>query len=190
MAEARRSLHLEKLQQDFKLWDRMRLDVDITTPLPQTWIATTAEMTAVVAEMSREARNQDTVRLPLSRTPTSILLTCIQSVNDLVHHTTNGAMTDDALDHHLEVAAMLLHNVTTAPATDQDLITTTRAVAGARARQSLAARVVATRLATTTPTASIPKQADIHRRSQKLSRATFKWAMVMKTRTRKPRWRA
>lgn len=168
----------------------MRLDLDITTPLLQIWIATTAEMTVVVAEMSRVVRDQDTVRLPLPRTPRSILLTRSQSANDPVHHTASVATTDDAPDHRLEVDETLLHSASTAPATDLDHITTIRAAAEARAHQSQAVQVAATRLATITRTASIPAQADRHQPNQRRSRATFKWVMAMKTRIPKPRWRA
>lgn len=126
---------MEKLP-DLKLLDRMRLNLDITTPQSQAWIATTAETTAVVAEMSRVARNQDTVRPPPLSLLTSISLTCEQNANDPAHHTTNAAMTDDALDHRLEAGAMLLHNATIAPTTDLDL--KTRAPARPRAHQSQA----------------------------------------------------
>jgi hypothetical protein len=83
---------------------------------------------------------------------------------------------------------MLLHNVTTAPTTDLD--PGTHATARPRAHRSLAVSVLAADLATPTQTAPTLGRASRPLPSLRRPRAMFKWAMVSKTRTQKPRWLA
>jgi hypothetical protein len=141
-----------------------------------------------VAATSRVARNRDMVLFFPPTMPMSFLLTGFQNANDHAHHTTNAATTDDDLALHLEAVAMLLHNDSTVPTTDPD--PATHATARPLAHQNLAVSVVAADLATPTQTAPTLGRVSRPLLSPRRSRAMFKWAMVSKTRTQKPRWLA
>jgi hypothetical protein len=141
-----------------------------------------------VAATSRVARNRDMVLFFPLTMPTSILLTSFQNANDLAHHTTNAATTDDDLALHLGVVAMLLLNDTTAPTTDPD--PATHATARPRAHQSLAASVVAAGLGMPTRTAPTLGRVSRPLPSPRHSHAMFRWATASKTRTQRPRWHA
>ena len=179
-------LHLEKLH--LKLLGS-HAPLTLTSPHKhqKTWIATTAETTAVVAVTSRVGRSLDMVRSHPRPTPTSILLTCSQNANDPAHHhTTNAATTDDDLAPRLEVAVMHHHKDMTAPTTDLDPATHATAP---RAHQSLAARVVAAHIVTHTQMAPSLELGNRLLRSPK-HHAMCRWATVTKMRTQKPRWLA
>jgi hypothetical protein len=146
-------------------------------------------MIGVVAETSHVIRNPDMVCELTDTAHSSVHLTAMQNAKDHDHHTANAATNDDALAPRLEGAVMAQHNVKNA-ITNEPRRLAILAIAKLPKHPNPVDSEAAAHLGMVlVRTAQLPSRKSLASPNRKHSLAKYKWAMVARMKTPRPRWR-
>jgi hypothetical protein len=146
-------------------------------------------MTGAVAETSRVIRNPDMVCRLTAAAHSSILLTAMQNAKDHDHHTANAVTNDDALALHLEEAVMPQHNARNAITSEPRRLVTLAIARLPKHPNPVDSEAAAHLGMVPIRTAQRPSRKSPPSSNLKQPLATYKWAMVARMKTPRPRWR-